>query len=103
MFAASVAVRRASASGPRRTAATACAGALTRRHDTRVEPSAATRINRYLAAAGVASRRGADALVAAGRVAIDGVVAGPGSQVAPGQTVTVDGLRCASSARCTWC
>jgi 23S rRNA pseudouridine2605 synthase len=56
-----------------------------------VEPSDATRINRYLAAAGVSSRRGADALVAAGRVAIDGVVAGPGAQVAPGQKVTVDG------------
>jgi 23S rRNA pseudouridine2605 synthase len=57
-----------------------------------MEPSAATRINRFLAAAGVASRRSADELVAAGRVAIDGVVAGPGSQVVPGQRVTVDGV-----------
>jgi 23S rRNA pseudouridine2605 synthase len=56
-----------------------------------VQPGDATRINRFLAAAGVASRRAADELVAAGRVAIEGVVAGPGSQVAPGQRVTVDG------------
>jgi 23S rRNA pseudouridine2605 synthase len=56
-----------------------------------VQPGDATRINRYLAAAGVASRRAADELVAAGRVAIDGVVAGPGAQVVPGQRVTVDG------------
>ena len=51
----------------------------------------ATRINRFLAAAGVASRRAADTLVEAGRVRIDGVVAETGSQVRPGQKVTLDG------------
>lgn len=56
-----------------------------------METSGATRINRFLAAAGVASRRAADALVAEGRVAIDGKVAETGSQVLPGQRVTVDG------------
>src|SRR4051812_12271170 len=82
--------RRSCSETGSRTAA-ACAGALTGRHDTPVQPGDATRINRFLAAAGVASRRAADELVAAGRVAIDGVVAEPGSQVAPGQRVTVDG------------
>lgn len=51
----------------------------------------ATRINRFLAAAGVASRRAADTMVEAGRVRIDGVVAEAGSQVLPGQKVTLDG------------
>ncbi len=54
--------------------------------------SDATRLNRYLAQAGVASRRGADVLIAEGRVAIDGVlVATAGAQVTAGQVVTVDG------------
>jgi 23S rRNA pseudouridine2605 synthase len=53
--------------------------------------AAATRLNLFLARAGVASRRGADGLIAAGRVAVDGVVAEPGVQVRPGQQVTVDG------------
>jgi pseudouridine synthase len=52
---------------------------------------AATRLNLFLARAGVASRRGADALIAAGRVAVDGTVAGPGTQVGAGQRVTLDG------------
>ena len=51
----------------------------------------ATRINRFLAAPGVASRRAADTMVEAGRVRIDGVVAETGSQVRPGQKVTLDG------------
>jgi 23S rRNA pseudouridine2605 synthase len=45
-----------------------------------VDTPDATRINRFLAAAGVASRRAADTMVEAGRVRIDGVVAEPGSQ-----------------------
>jgi pseudouridine synthase len=50
------------------------------------------RLNRYLAQAGVASRRAADALVAAGRVTIDGErVADLGRRVGPGQRVEVDG------------
>ena len=53
--------------------------------------SDATRINRFLASAGVASRRRADELVESGRVTIDGVVATAGAQVLPGQRVAVDG------------
>ena len=50
------------------------------------------RLNRYLAQAGVASRRAADALVAAGRVTVDGErVADLGRRVGPGQRVAVDG------------
>jgi pseudouridine synthase len=50
------------------------------------------RLNRYLAQAGVASRRAADALIAGGRVAVDGeVVEDLGRRVEPGQRVTVDG------------
>ncbi|MDX6377440.1 MAG: rRNA synthase [Gaiellaceae bacterium] len=56
-----------------------------------METPDATRINRFLAAAGVASRRAADTMVEAGRVRIDGVVAETGSQVHPGQKVTLDG------------
>ncbi len=56
-----------------------------------MESPDATRINRYLAAAGVASRRAADTMVEARRVRIDGVVAETGSQVLPGQKVTLDG------------
>jgi 23S rRNA pseudouridine2605 synthase len=56
-----------------------------------VDSPDATRINRFLAASGVASRRAADTMVEAGRVRIDGVVAETGSQVRPGQKVTLDG------------
>lgn len=52
------------------------------------------RINRYLAQAGVASRRAADAFVAAGRVRINGVVVrSMGTQVAQDCIVEVDGKR----------
>jgi 23S rRNA pseudouridine2605 synthase len=54
--------------------------------------SEAQRLNRYLAACGLGSRRGVETLVAEGRVAIDGVVAdSPGQRVEEGATVTVDG------------
>ncbi len=55
------------------------------------ETGGGDRVNRVLARAGVASRRGADALVAAGRVTVDGAVAVAGTRVAPGQVVRVDG------------
>jgi pseudouridine synthase len=54
--------------------------------------SESTRLNRFLAQAGVASRRGADTLIAERRVAIDGVIVETaGARVDPGQVVTVDG------------
>ncbi|MCI1304825.1 MAG: pseudouridine synthase [Lachnospiraceae bacterium] len=49
------------------------------------------RINKYLAACGLFSRRGADAAVSAGRVTIDGAVAEPGSRVGEESVVCVDG------------
>lgn len=48
------------------------------------------RINKYLSAAGFCSRREADKLVEAGRVSIDGRVAGMGDKVSDGQKVQVD-------------
>jgi hypothetical protein len=57
-----------------------------------------TRLNRYLALAGLGTRRSVEGLVRAGRVAIDGVVAQEPSQgVAPGATVTLDGERVVAS------
>lgn len=53
---------------------------------------AATRLNRFLALAGLGTRRSVEGLVRAGRVAIDGVVAQePAAPVEPGATVTLDG------------
>jgi hypothetical protein len=53
---------------------------------------AATRLNRYLALAGLGTRRSVEGLVRAGRVAIDGaVVEEPAAPVEPGATVTLDG------------
>ncbi len=50
------------------------------------------RLNRFLAAAGVCSRRKADALIFAGRVAINGTVClEPGRRVLPTDKVHVDG------------
>jgi pseudouridine synthase len=51
------------------------------------------RLNAYLARAGVASRRGADALIAAGRVLVDGAPGELGTFVAEGAVVEVDGRR----------
>lgn len=51
-----------------------------------------TRLNRYLAQSGVASRRHADELIAAGRVRVGGsVVKTLGTVVQPGERVEVDG------------
>lgn len=53
---------------------------------------AATRLNRYLALAGLGTRRSVEGLVRAGRVAVDGVVAEePATAVEPGARVTLDG------------
>jgi len=49
------------------------------------------RLNRYLARRGVASRRGADHLIGAGRVTVNGAVAVLGTTVDPGSRVAVDG------------
>jgi 23S rRNA pseudouridine2605 synthase len=48
------------------------------------------RLNAYLARAGVASRRGADELIRAGRVRVNGEVAGLATFVEPRDTVEVD-------------
>lgn len=55
--------------------------------------SATVRLQRYLARAGVASRRGAEGIIAAGRVAVNGVtVQEPGTRVDPdADVVAVDG------------
>jgi 23S rRNA pseudouridine2605 synthase len=49
------------------------------------------RINRYLARAGVVSRRGADRLVRAGRVTINDRTAEPGARVRLGDIIRLDG------------
>lgn len=49
------------------------------------------RLNKYLADAGVCSRREADRLIEDGKVLVDGVVAAMGTKVLPGQTVICDG------------
>ncbi|QKT07170.1 rRNA pseudouridine synthase [Gordonia sp. X0973] len=56
---------------------------------------AGTRLQKVLAAAGVASRRGAEELIAAGRVSVDGVVVTEqGMRVDPRQVIVrVDGMR----------
>jgi pseudouridine synthase len=50
-----------------------------------------TRLNQYLTAATSLSRRAADAAIAAGRVTINGLPAGLGTQVEKGSTVALDG------------
>jgi 23S rRNA pseudouridine2604 synthase len=48
------------------------------------------RVNRWLAQSGVCSRREAEALIAEGRVSIDGeAVSDPGRKILPGQTLTL--------------
>ena len=49
------------------------------------------RLNAYLARAGIASRRGADALIKAGRVTVDGAPGELNSFVGAGNVVRVDG------------
>ncbi len=50
-----------------------------------------TRINKFISESGYASRREADRIIQAGRVRINGQLAGIGSQVEDGDIVTVDG------------
>ncbi len=49
------------------------------------------RLNKYIADSGQCSRREADAIIASGRVQVDGQPATLGQRVGPGQTVTLDG------------
>jgi 23S rRNA pseudouridine2605 synthase len=49
------------------------------------------RLNQYLASTGVASRRAAEELIRAGRVTVNGEVAGLAVRVAPGDDVRLDG------------
>jgi len=51
----------------------------------------ALRINKYLSERGLCSRREADAWIAAGRVAVNGVVATLGTKVGPADEVRLDG------------
>jgi 23S rRNA pseudouridine2604 synthase len=57
------------------------------------------RLNKFISETGVCSRREADAWIAAGRVSVNGVVAGLGTQVAEGDTVCVDGQRVGAPSR----
>ncbi len=50
------------------------------------------RINRYVAQAGISSRRGADRLIDEGRITINGHVAVAGAQVQEGDVVAFDGV-----------
>src|SRR5262245_51848177 len=61
------------------------------------------RLNKYLAHAGVGSRRHCDELMAAGRVRIDGrVVRELGTRVEAGQRVSVDGAPIKSERHVYW-
>src|ERR1700682_6679110 len=66
-------------------------------------PEKSMRIQRALARAGVASRRGAEELVAAGRVQINGAVATTGQSVDPSRdTITLDGKKVGAPAASRW-
>lgn len=60
-------------------------------HAEKKDVSEGVRLQKYLAACGVASRRAAEALITAGRVRVNGQVAALGGKVALGEAVTVDG------------
>lgn len=55
-----------------------------------MEENTGIRLNKYLSDAGICSRRGADALIAQGRVTVNGKAAVTGMRVAPGAVVCVD-------------
>jgi len=66
-------------------------------------PEKSMRIQRALARAGVASRRAAEELVAAGRVHINGAVATTGQSVDPARdTITLDGKRIDAPVAAHW-
>ncbi len=54
-------------------------------------PDGTIRLNKAIAQTGIASRRDADQLIAAGRVAVDGQIAAIGSFVSPSAQIEVDG------------
>jgi 23S rRNA pseudouridine2605 synthase len=56
------------------------------------------RLNQYLASTGVASRRAAEELIRAGRVTVNGEVAGLAVRVGPGDDVRLDGQPLAAQA-----
>lgn len=57
-----------------------------------IDPETPIRLNRYIARAGVSSRREADTLIAEGRVSVNGaVVTELGTKVSPSDDVSVDG------------
>jgi len=61
------------------------------------------RLQKVLAAAGVASRRASEELIAAGRVQVDGKRASLGQQVDPAKAnILVDGLPIGEAARTTY-
>ena len=51
------------------------------------------RLNKFLAACGIASRRGCDELISAGKVKVNGKAASLGMEVSEGDEVTIDGRR----------
>src|SRR6185295_11188829 len=61
------------------------------------------RVQRAIAQAGLASRRGAEALVAAGRVTVNGALAVTGQSVVPSKDdIRVDGQRISAPAPVRW-
>jgi len=61
------------------------------------------RLQKFLARAGVASRRHAEGLITAGRVAVNNqVVTTLGTKVVPGDLVTVDGTLVSPPERSSW-
>jgi S4 domain len=62
------------------------------RHDSEGPRAGSVRLNRYLALAGLGTRRTTERLLASGRVAVAGrTERDPGARVAPGDEVTLDG------------
>ena len=61
---------------------------------------AGVRLNKYLAEAGICSRREADRLILAGRVTVDGLPGENGMKVLPGQEVLVDGQAAEKEKEC---
>lgn len=55
------------------------------------------RLNKYMADAGICSRREADEIIRSGKVTVDGMTAEMGTRVKPGQNVAVNGQEIAST------